>query len=115
MLRNTTRRPSGEKSGNASLASESGVRFTPSPPPAPIFQMSTSTLPRANGGPTANASQRPSFDQEGPQTESGPRYRSAPAKSKTTRLRVPSARDATRRANASLVATSPEVGSTAGR
>ena len=115
MLRKTIRRPSGEKSGNASFVTESGVRFAAPLASLRIFQMSTSALPDANGGPTANASHRPSFDQEGPQAESGPRYLSAPARSKITRFPVPSVRDATRRANASLVATSPDVGSIAGR
>ena len=67
------RRPSGEKSGRASLASESGVRFTRPVPSLRIFQMSTSTASEANGGPTMNASHWPSLDHEGPQAESGPR------------------------------------------
>ena len=60
------RRPSGEKSGRASLASESGVRLTRPVPSLRIFQMSTSTASEANGGPTMNASHSAVLGPRGP-------------------------------------------------
>src|SRR5688500_10324392 len=108
------RRPSGEKSGQASLAGESAVRFTAWLPSGRLFQMSTFSEPAPNGAPTPKASQAPSADQAGPHAEFSPRYRSLFTRSKIVRLYEPSSREITRREKASPVATSERSGLSAG-